>query len=395
MNFTPNFAGIINALKHIIENGIAGSSGGGGSGSDASAANQITQTNELIAIKNRLPANGALSEGNDIDSTSIPTGGSGARGWLSAIWKLINDKIPNTISNLIPVLAENPAPLEIVGSASANNTDIFSGDVSQYRFASIQVGGTFVATVSFQVSNDGNNWVANTMYNVSASTSFSGGATSPAIFAGVVSGKFFRVRITAYTSGIVSLNLLLYKNPPNNTSSAGLVATTGTTTVSGNVTSVGTVIHDAVLSGSVAPTIIGASARTANYTPVGNSDAAQLVCSTVGALVVSPYSIPDLYINGTLPAMTGTSDVAVLGAGGAGIRNYVTGGIIANNSATATLVEIKDGTIVMARVFSPANQTIDFNLQVPLRSTANTGVNVANTTTGSSTFVTLTGYRAP
>lgn len=38
--------------------------------------------------------NGNLREGTNITGVSMPTGGAGLFGWLSAIWKLINDRIP-------------------------------------------------------------------------------------------------------------------------------------------------------------------------------------------------------------------------------------------------------------------------------------------------------------
>lgn len=48
MNFTPNFAGIINALKYIIENGIAGSGGSGGSGGGGATSQKQEEQTQLI-----------------------------------------------------------------------------------------------------------------------------------------------------------------------------------------------------------------------------------------------------------------------------------------------------------------------------------------------------------
>jgi len=52
-DYTPNFSGVIDALKTIIQVGIAGGSGGGGG--SATSANQDTQTARLEAIRDRLP----------------------------------------------------------------------------------------------------------------------------------------------------------------------------------------------------------------------------------------------------------------------------------------------------------------------------------------------------
>ena len=41
--------------------------------------------------------------GTKIDATTMPSGGTGNLGWLSAIWKLINDRIPALVDGKIPV----------------------------------------------------------------------------------------------------------------------------------------------------------------------------------------------------------------------------------------------------------------------------------------------------
>lgn len=394
MNFTPNFSGIINALKYIIENGIAG----GGTTNGATATKQDQQTTELLAIKNRLPANGALSEGTDIDGTAIPTGGTGGRGWLSAIWKILNDKLPSTLINgFLAVIAEDPAPVEFTNSVAAASSNLISIDSSNYKFISVQISGTFVASYVFEQSNDGVNWFSTFLFITSVSSSiFSSTNNIPAPFAGYISSKFFRIRLNAYTSGTVNANILLYKKAPSNFSNTTLatIANVSTVVINNSPSVIGPQSHGGAI-GSISPVVIGGNARSTNYTVVGNDSVARLVCSTVGALITSPFSIPENYIDGVTAAITGTADTAVITAGGTGTRNYITGGIVANSSATATLVEIKDGTTVKARVFAPANDTITFSFPSPLKGTGNTAINVANTTAGSNIFVTLTGYRAP
>lgn len=48
-----------------------------------------------------------LKEGTDINGATMPTGGTSGRGWLSAIWKLISDRLPvlgvKTAAGSIPV----------------------------------------------------------------------------------------------------------------------------------------------------------------------------------------------------------------------------------------------------------------------------------------------------
>lgn len=55
-DYTPNFAGVIDALKTIIQVGIAGGGGGGNAGS-ASAENQQTEITRLTEVRDRFPIN--------------------------------------------------------------------------------------------------------------------------------------------------------------------------------------------------------------------------------------------------------------------------------------------------------------------------------------------------
>nr|MDZ8019263.1 hypothetical protein [Nostoc sp. SerVER01] len=48
-------------------------------------------------------ASGGLQEGTDITGASMPSGGTSGRGWLSAIWKLISDRLPAPVNSKIPV----------------------------------------------------------------------------------------------------------------------------------------------------------------------------------------------------------------------------------------------------------------------------------------------------
>ena len=89
--------------------GDSTSSGTGGSGgtSDATQALQQTEIDRLTEIRDKI-----LTEGTDIDGISLPAGGAGARGWLSAIWQVLSATNP----------AIKSAPIAI--SAAGDNTII-------------------------------------------------------------------------------------------------------------------------------------------------------------------------------------------------------------------------------------------------------------------------------
>jgi hypothetical protein len=95
-------------------------------------------------------------------------------------------------------------PISIaVASISAEDDDIISSlNVSDYKFISLQLTGTWVGTVSFQGSNDNG-----TFYNIvsqdatTIGSPFSASVTANALVRIPVLFKYLRIRCTAYTSG--------------------------------------------------------------------------------------------------------------------------------------------------------------------------------------------------
>lgn len=90
-------------------------------------------------------------------------------------------------------------------SVAANNTDLMSADVSPYRWVAVHLTGTWSATVTFQTSNDGTNWVSAPLVPINtAAQSAAATAAFTGLYAGPVGGRYFRARTTAYTSGTVT-----------------------------------------------------------------------------------------------------------------------------------------------------------------------------------------------
>jgi hypothetical protein len=162
---------------------------------------------------------------------------------------------------------------------------------------------------------------------------------------------------------------------------------------------VGPAAHDAVVSGN--PNRIAARAVTANYAAVATGDVADAICTVVGAIITTPFSIPDANWSyaGIAGGITTTADVALRVAGAAGIRNYVTGINMRNAHATvATEVVIKDGaSTVLWRGFLPAAMAASQEVQFisPLRGTAATAMNFACITAGAQVYVNAQGFAAP
>jgi len=158
----------------------------------------------------------------------------------------------------------------------------------------------------------------------------------------------------------------------------------------------GATSHDSPITS--APVRIGGRAITANYTGVATGDTADLVTTTVGALIQKPYSIPNLdWQFACSSPIANTADVALVAAGAAGIRNYVTCLQYQNTNATATEVVVKNGSTVIWLCYAPANMAFPalVSFPTPLKGTAATVMNFACITTGANVYVNAQGYQAP
>ena len=167
------------------------------------------------------------------------------------------------------------------------------------------------------------------------------------------------------------------------------VVINGTTTVGGAAA------HDAAIAGN--PIRIAARAITSAYTGVASNDTADLVCTPQGVLITRGNAIPELQWSFASAAggITGTADVVLAGAAGAGIRRYLTGLTLSNSSATGTEVVIKDGSTVIWRDFVRGNSgTFAVPLADAIRSTANTALNIACLTAGAAVYANAQGYTA-
>ncbi len=105
--------------------------------------------------------------------------------------------------------------MEVSGSGSALNADVIpSTQCDRYDHISLQITGTFSATVAWQGSNDNVNWVGVSGID---SLNYIGAWASTTTSAGFrhipIGFKFFRARLTTYASGTVSIVALFHPDP--------------------------------------------------------------------------------------------------------------------------------------------------------------------------------------
>jgi hypothetical protein len=126
----------------------------------------------------------------------------------------------------------------IQGSLSRVGT-VWQVDTTGYNSISVQVLGTFSATITFQTSNDATTWASVAGWQVGGGST-SGPTTNAAsqlVFPAV--GRYFRAQLTAYTSGVVAAVGVLKSAPAFYPASSPTVSVTGTASV--NIAQVGAV----------------------------------------------------------------------------------------------------------------------------------------------------------
>jgi hypothetical protein len=157
------------------------------------------------------------------------------------------------------------------------------------------------------------------------------------------------------------------------------------------------VAHDAVDSGGPYKQGAKAIAGLSSATLVAAADRTDLYAGLDGALIIRPHCGLEDLLTPVPVAITDGSSTSVMASAGAGVKNYVTTCIIANTSATAVTVDLRDGAAgaVKATFPVPANTSgVVCNFPVPLGFSAATAVCADPSAAASTITVTLLGFKS-
>lgn len=267
-------------------------------------------------------------------------------------------------------------------------TDATGFDISDCVGYSLGFEGTGVSTVVHEQTNDPKGlagWfpVFGKILDQSAATLAQGGSLTGKGYLFAAAGMRARIRVTALTTGDAVVRVVPMKNLGDIASTAAAVAATGGAA------------EDGVQFGN--PSTVAAEARTTNKAAMStNGDVVRMIATMIGALIIKPFSIPELDWQNT-GTKTDTTDLVVKTAAGAGIKNYMTALQYQNTSATATVIVVKQGSTEIWRGNAAASMAVPANVQfpTPLQSAANAALNVACLTTASNTIISAQGYAAP
>lgn len=103
--------------------------------------------------------------------------------------------------------------LVLASGTTANQFIMPATIVSRSKAFSLQLTGVWSATVQVQVSNDGVNYINQTVMSLNTPTGGASNITSTGLYIGPVSTKWMQIQITAFTSGTVTGVVEFYSHP--------------------------------------------------------------------------------------------------------------------------------------------------------------------------------------
>lgn len=220
--------------------------------------------------------------------------------------------------------------LEVTGTGAVlNATPIAATDVSRYRWVCIQITGTFSAQITFEMSNDNTNWLVINVFNIVNSVGGPQGIIAgPAIVHIPIIAKYFRGRISQYTSGTVNATAEFSQSP------AALPVI-----VASNVT--GPNADAATATGN--PLQMGLVAKTTNRTNLADNQVGRAVGDSQGRAVVTLGQDRTLLKRKHTQIALSSAETTILTAV-SGVFLDVVYLHLSNATATAVSVTIRDST---------------------------------------------------
>jgi hypothetical protein len=159
---------------------------------------------------------------------------------------------------------------------------------------------------------------------------------------------------------------------------------------------VGDAAHGASVSGN--PVLVGLEGRSTEGTAVTSGQVVRAAATLLGRQAVELYGLPGNSWNYAAASggIVNTTAVTVKAAAGAGIRSYITSFQVLNGHATvSTEFLIRDGasgTVIWRGYLLAAGGGYSVELPRPLRSSANTLLEVVCVTTGAAVYFNCQGY---
>jgi len=285
--------------------------------------------------------------------------------------------------------------LQNAATGTGNGTALYTDGHATAMFT---VTGSGSWTVTFEGTEDGTNWYSlNTNRQGTDTIGSTATNTTLGTYKADVSGfQYVRARVSTFASG--SVTVTAHATPMPSTSrivNANLVAGSATIGSLSTVTTLtnGGVAHDTADSGN--PHKIGTKsvATLSTQTLVAANDRSNAFSDLDGAVLTRADAPLGDVVSGTASNTDGTS-TQVLAAGASGIKHYITDVAIGNSSASAVLVELKDGSTTKWQAVIPAGGSVTESFRTPIAGTAATAWNFDPGAATTTVYCTVSGFKS-
>lgn len=155
----------------------------------------------------------------------------------------------------------------------------------------------------------------------------------------------------------------------------------------------GPVAHDAVDSGNGHKQAFKATTALSGLTLVSSADRTDGFAGVDGVQIVRPHCNLEDIVTGNATNTDGTATQCIA-AQSAGIKTYLVSVVLANTSATAITVDIKDGSTVKTSLPLPAGSGCIYNPPVPIPGTAATAWNFDGSAAATTVTCSMVGFKS-
>lgn len=384
-------------IGHVDGQGTAGTPSGG-----VVSVQGVTSGTVLPTQESRLPASfGQQAAANGV-STAL------ANEDVQDLYFTGQSAQTATVNNIIPATS---------GTAAT--------DATGYQSGSIEVDSTGTAgTYILEGSNSNVNFVTVPMFNITVytGTPITGAVTASSaniLYVFPVQYRYIRLRIAStITGGSIQAFTALKRTAFSGAATLVANSTTANLLTNSNVVSInGTPVVTGGVAGiqAIGGNIADGSAQTANpvevagYTvttvpaaALGNSITKRVPISGDYQVIVHQDGDPSNEFQSTsgTTALATTSSTQLQAAGGSGIRHYVTGIQVVNNSTTGGTCSILDGSTVIWTGYLPATGAslqevpVSVEFRTPLKGTAATALNIQLGSASMSVYYNVQGFNA-
>lgn len=257
-----------------------------------------------------------------------------------------SNPIPSTTADIVAsgtITAQNAAP---TGNSPTANSTVATGDLTGIGTLTIQLTGTFSATMGIYATLDDSTWVQIQATQLIGNTGFASSTmTTASIWTMPCSGyRKVRVNCNSFSSGSVQVYIR------GTIGSNGLVQATLPISAASSIPVAGPTADDSPASGSGNPVVQGLVARTTNRAAVADADVVRAMSDDVGRQVVVTGQVRDLMVHQHTQIASSSAETTILTAGAAGVFHDLTQLVITNQTATAVNCTLKDATAGTTRM---------------------------------------------